>query len=118
MLGAAYNKIVFGDNTIMNQELVYYVAMSRVTLIEGLFIIHENKNIFKHGMRQKQKNKKLNIKRWDEMMLKNHQLIAISEKLKEELREEYKIKLLWFNVQSWHTHKKDLMKNIIVKQDT
>lgn len=112
--GGTFDEIVYEYDKSHSLDLVY-VALSRVTRIEGLYIVtKDNSNIFYHGRRNSTSVKSLQeeLKR-----LSLNPLETITKTLIDFISQRSGLSIFTFNCQSLRAHKLDL-DDIIVKNST
>ncbi|XP_043504558.1 ATP-dependent DNA helicase pfh1-like [Polistes fuscatus] len=108
--GSTYPEVVY-EYDKKHQLTLVYVALSRVTTIEGLYITaKDNDNTFYHGRRPLTAM----ISFQDEYKrLSNNRLVTISKEIQHFMNQRKGLKLYTLNCQSLRAHLKDMIDSIL-----
>lgn len=109
--GATFEQVVYKYDKSHDQQLVY-VALSRVTALEGLFIVAaQGEHVFHHGKRP---NKRLDSLRLEFARLSSNLLKTVQDDALEFIQTTDSMAFMTFNCQSLRAHQMDL-NDIVVK---
>lgn len=110
--GGSFNEVVYKYDSSQLQQLVY-VALSRVTTIEGLFLINE-KNIFSFVHKKGCDAPNIQELRQELSRLQNHKLETVCDRAKKFLNGSNHT-FMFINVQSLKAHTTDIETDIIMQ---
>jgi hypothetical protein len=109
--GGTFTEVVYDYEKSHEQQLVY-VALSRVTSLNGLHLTNPNDDFtFHHGCGKLNKELKTEFQR-----LQKHRLSTVSEHCRMFLDKTIDLKLLTLNVQNLKAHKEDLETDYVLTQ--